>query len=86
MWYSLSNFFIPFLVLLFCYCQMCVALYTNFKNKKDQQHAQQHPMMRPEDAEAAAAAAADVAQIVMDHNGSLDKKVGSTVQDKTGVN
>ncbi len=36
-WYSLSNFFFPFLVLLFCYCNMCAALWKNFKKKKEQQ-------------------------------------------------
>ena len=30
----MSNFFVPFLILLFCYSNMCVALWTNFKKKK----------------------------------------------------
>ncbi len=40
-WYSLSNFFFPFVVLLFCYCNMCTALWNNFKKKKEQQQQPQ---------------------------------------------
>ena len=38
-WYAISNFFVPFLVLLFCYGSMCAALWNNFKNKKEQEHS-----------------------------------------------
>jgi len=52
-WYSLSNFFVPFLVLIFCYSNMCVALWTNFKNKKEaatcQQQQQQHQQEQPKE-------------------------------------
>ena len=33
----MSNFFIPFIVLLFCYSKMCAVLWGNFKQKKDQE-------------------------------------------------
>lgn len=36
-WFAVSNFFVPFAVLLFCYSNMCVALYTNFKQKDKSQ-------------------------------------------------
>ena len=33
----MSNFFIPFIVLLFCYSKMCAVLWGNFRQKKDQE-------------------------------------------------
>ena len=39
-YYSLLNFFIPFIILLFCYSKMCAVLWGNFKQKKEQEKAQ----------------------------------------------
>ncbi len=39
-YYAVSNFFIPFVVLLFCYSKMCAVLWGNFKQKKEQQEQQ----------------------------------------------
>ena len=38
-YYALSSFFIPFIVILFCYSKMCVVLWGNFKQKKAQEKA-----------------------------------------------
>ena len=61
-WYSVSNFFVPFVVLLFCYGRMCVALYTNFKNKKDQQQGGKNNPTGDEEAAALRADQLDEAQ------------------------
>ena len=37
MWYSMSNFFIPLVMLMHCYGKMCSALWTNYKKKKEAQ-------------------------------------------------
>lgn len=34
----MSNFFVPFVVLLFCYSKMCAVLWGNFKQKKEQEN------------------------------------------------
>ena len=39
-YYLLTNFFIPFIILLFCYSKMCAVLWGNFKQKKEQERAQ----------------------------------------------
>ena len=38
-YYALSNFVIPFIVILFCYSKMCAVLWGNFKQKKAQEKA-----------------------------------------------
>ncbi len=58
----MSNFFVPFVVLLFCYGRMCVALYTNFKNKKDQQQGGKNNPTGDEEAAALRADQLDEAQ------------------------
>ena len=36
-WYSVSNFFIPLLMLMHCYGKMCSALWRNYQSKKEAQ-------------------------------------------------
>jgi hypothetical protein len=66
-----SCFLVPFFVLLFCYSKMCVALYTNFKNKKDQDQ----PRVADNGPEAAAAMEAATQLAAQIENGSMDKRV-----------
>lgn len=38
LYYAMSNFFVPFVVLLYCYSKMCAVLWGNFKQKKEQEN------------------------------------------------